>query len=88
MQNPNRILLNHNKITSTIWFRPIVDQEKRHVFISYIRENQNQINRLCRDLESHRVNVWLDRNTIEPGARWKDAIRKAIRPVSFFPPVI
>jgi hypothetical protein len=30
------------------------------------------------------VTVWLDRNDIEPGARWRDAIRKAIRGGKFF----
>ena len=51
------------------------DQEDRHVFISYVRENQKQVDRLCQDLENHGVNVWLDRNSIKPGNRWKDAIR-------------
>jgi hypothetical protein len=55
-----------------------------HVFISYVRENQNQVDRLCQDLESHGVNVWLDRNNIDPGIFWKDAIRKAIRDGAFF----
>ena len=50
------------------------DQEERHVFISYVRENQEQVDRLCQDLESHGVSIWLDRNSIKPGARWKDAI--------------
>jgi hypothetical protein len=60
------------------------DQEQRHVFISYVRENQDQVDRLCQDLERHGVNVWLDRNSIKPGARWKDAIREAIRQGDFF----
>jgi PAS domain S-box-containing protein len=55
-----------------------------HVFISYVRENQDQVDRLCQDLESHGVKVWLDRNDITPGIFWKDAIRKAIQNGAFF----
>ena len=62
----------------------MTDHQPRHVFISYVRENQKQVDRLCHDLESHGVNVWLDRNDIKPGARWKNAIRKAIRQDDFF----
>jgi len=60
------------------------DQQPRHVFISYVRENQEQVDRLYQDLERHGVNVWLDRKSIKPGARWKDAIREAIRYGDFF----
>ncbi|MGD8286657.1 MAG: HEAT repeat domain-containing protein [Desulfobacterales bacterium] len=60
------------------------DQQLRHVFISYVRENQEQVDRLCQELEQHGVKVWLDRKSIKPGARWKDAIREAIRHGDFF----
>jgi hypothetical protein len=60
------------------------EQTQKHVFISYVRENKEQVDRLCHDLESQGVKVWLDRNSIKPGARWKDAIREAIRKGDFF----
>jgi HEAT repeat protein len=60
------------------------DQSQKHVFISYVREDREQVDRLCQDLESHGVKVWLDRNSIKPGARWKDAIRNAIKEGAFF----
>jgi len=60
------------------------DQQPQQVFISYVRENQKEVDRLCQDLEKHGANVWLDRNSIKPGARWKDAIREAIRHGDFF----
>lgn len=62
----------------------MTDQQQRHVFISYVRENQDQVDRLCQDLERHGVNIWLDRNSIKPGARWKSAIQEAIRNGNFF----
>jgi hypothetical protein len=49
------------------------------VFLSYVREDEALVDLLARDLQSRGVNVWLDRAQISPGARWKDAIRHAIR---------
>ena len=60
------------------------DQQPKHVFISYVRENQEQVDRLCQDLERRGVDVWLDRHSIKPGARWKPAIREAINRGAFF----
>ena len=59
-------------------------REMQHVFISYIRENEEIVDKLCEALESHGIKVWLDRNDIVPGSRWKDAIRRAIREGAFF----
>src|SRR4051812_8885595 len=55
-----------------------------HVFISYLRENRDTIDRLANELRNRGVTVWLDRNNIDPGARWRDAIRKAIQSGNFF----
>jgi hypothetical protein len=55
-----------------------------HAFISYVRQDSKLIDRLASDLESHSVEVWLDRNEIQPGTRWKDAIRSAIKAGSMF----
>ena len=63
---------------------PMTGPQQKHVFISYVRENKDQVDRLCQDLERHGVKVWLDRNSIKPGARWKDAIREAIRSGDYF----
>lgn len=54
-----------------------------HVFISYVHNNQRIAQRLCDDL-AHSVKVWLDRNDIAVGTRWKQAIRRAIRDGDFF----
>jgi len=60
------------------------DRQAAHVFVSYVRENQEQVDQLCEELTKHGVKVWLDRNDIKPGMRWKDAVREAIRSGSFF----
>ena len=55
-----------------------------HVFISYVRENAREVKRLVKALEAHNIDVWLDRDRIKPGQRWKDVIRSAITEGAFF----
>ena len=55
-----------------------------HVFISYVSENWTEVKKIYDVLKSHNIEVWIDRNDIAPGSRWKDAIRKAIRDGGFF----
>jgi hypothetical protein len=55
-----------------------------HVFISYVRENRDAVDRLANELRTRGVTVWLDRDNIYPGTRWKDAIEGAIQSGSFF----
>jgi HEAT repeat protein len=55
-----------------------------HVFISYVRENSGVVDRLAAELSDRGATVWLDRNDIAPGSRWKDEIRKAIKNGDFF----
>ena len=51
----------------------------QHVFISYVREASAQVDHLAANLSQHGIQVWLDREGIAPGQRWRDAIREAIR---------
>jgi tetratricopeptide (TPR) repeat protein len=55
-----------------------------YVFISYMREDKDQIERLCKKLRSYGAEVWLDREQILPGKRWRTAIREAIEKGAFF----
>jgi hypothetical protein len=55
-----------------------------HAFVSYVRDNQEQVDRLARDLRSGGAQLWLDREQIQPGQRWQQAIRRAIESGSFF----
>jgi len=56
----------------------------RHIFLSYVRENASTVDRLAADLRALGVTVWLDRENIVPGRRWRDAIREAIRAGDLF----
>ncbi len=55
-----------------------------HVFISYVHENREIVSRLCGTLKAHGLDVWLDRERIRPGYKWKDAIADAIIDGAFF----
>ena len=55
-----------------------------NVFISYVRENSEAVERLAQALKTHGIKVWLDKNDIMPGQRWKNAIRTAISQGDFF----
>jgi hypothetical protein len=61
----------------------MTDHQPKHVFISYVRENQDQVDRLYSDLEKAGVKVWLDRHNINPGVNRKIAIRDAIKEGAF-----
>ena len=54
------------------------------VFISYLRENIEIINRLCKDLNKYRIDFWIDRKQLTPGVIWQDVIRQAIQSGDFF----
>ena len=56
----------------------------QHVFISYVRENKAEVDRIHQELESHGIKIWRDLQNINPGERWKRQIRKAIREGTFF----
>lgn len=61
-----------------------VNDQMSHVFISYISEDIDTVNRLVTEIRSHGIDVWLDRERIKPGQRWKLAIRSAIYDGAFF----
>lgn len=54
------------------------------VFISYAREDREAARRLFKDLKSYNVIPWLDEESLLPGQRWKEEIRKAIKRSSYF----
>ena len=59
-------------------------KEMRHVFISYCHENIAAVDRLSESFTARGINVWLDRNALEPGMQWKHAIQQAIHQGAYF----
>jgi transposase-like protein len=51
----------------------------KRVFISYVREDSDAVDRLCAVLKTAKIPYWRDRNELGPGDLWKDKIRTAIR---------
>ena len=54
-----------------------------HAFISYVRQDMAQVERLDRDLRLAGIHVWRDVRDLWPGEPWKIKIREAIRHRSF-----
>jgi hypothetical protein len=52
--------------------------QPKHVFMSYVHEDYEAIERLSSSLQESGIRIWLDRNDIAPGARWKRVIKRAI----------
>ena len=57
---------------------------KKHIFISYAREDYEVAEKLYNDLDKVGLNPWLDRKKLLVGQNWKIEIDKAIRKSSFF----
>ena len=51
----------------------------RDIFVSYVREDADRVDRLVNELEAVGHSVWLDRKRILAGQRWADQIRRAIQ---------
>src|SRR5262245_56741152 len=49
-----------------------------HIFISYSRHDTQIIDRLVRELEAAAVEVWIDREDIQGGSKWRRQIVDAI----------
>jgi hypothetical protein len=54
------------------------------VFVSYIQEDSKVVSRLADVLREFLVKVWLDKESLKPGLRWQDQIRKGISEGDFF----
>lgn len=54
------------------------------VFISYLREDFDRIQPIADYLRARGAEVWLDRESLLPGTRWKQQIRSAIAQGDFF----
>jgi hypothetical protein len=59
-------------------------QGKKSVFVSYVREDSDDVSRICRVFRETGISYWLDRDKIEPGKLWKQAIRDAIDNGAYF----
>lgn len=50
-----------------------------HAFVSYVRENRNDVDRMCAELYRFGVRTWVDRSSLTAGQSWPTAVRRAIR---------
>jgi hypothetical protein len=57
----------------------MVADDAKHAFISYVKEDKVEVDRLCRLLDRAGIKYWRDRKDLAPGDAWKAKIREAIR---------
>jgi hypothetical protein len=55
-----------------------VEKPAGHAFISYVREDSHEVDRLQRTLQAAGVSVWRDTADLWPGEDWRAKIRRAI----------
>lgn len=55
------------------------DRGGKHVFVSYVREDSDRVDKVCEVLEAAGIPYWRDINRLEPGDAWKKRIRNAIK---------
>jgi hypothetical protein len=55
-----------------------------HAFVSYMRNDEQVVHKLCGELRARNIDVWLDRDRIDPGQSWHKAIQSAIENGAFF----
>lgn len=56
----------------------------KKVFISYVRENSDEVKRICDVFREKDIEYWIDIEKPEPGKIWKQTIRDAIDDGAFF----
>src|SRR6266571_5778541 len=60
--------------------RPAMGELQPFVFLSYARADHEFVRRLRMDLEAQGINVWIDKEALQPGTtEWDEATRMAIR---------
>jgi len=55
-----------------------------YVFISYVKEDEAEVFKFKTILEFNGIKVWLDKDKLNPGEKWRNSIRKAIKGGMFF----
>jgi TIR domain len=55
-----------------------------HIFISYVREDSDRVNRLKASLDATGARTWIDREDLRVGENWPVAVREAVKGARFF----
>ena len=63
---------------------PDAKSEKVKIFISYARDDAEQVSEIYHRLKAAGFDPWIDTEHLLPGVRWRDTIEKALREADFF----
>lgn len=56
----------------------------KKLFVSYSREDENRVVHLCKQIASRGFDIWIDKDNIRGGRKWKKEIVKGIQSSDFF----
>lgn len=79
-----QLIYKHNTINDAFLNDVIEKRAIKHVFISYVNEDYDKVRKLSDALESNGIKVWLDKEQLQPGVRWENAIVNAIKGGVYF----
>ncbi len=54
------------------------------MFISYVNEDYDKVKDLSNALQNKGIKVWLDKEKLQPGIKWENAIIDAIKDGIYF----
>ena len=63
---------------------PDAKSDKVKIFISYARDDAEQVSEIYHRLKAAGYDPWIDSEDLLPGVKWKDAIIKAVREADLF----
>jgi hypothetical protein len=63
---------------------PVPQDKRRRIFVSYVRADLDDVDRLVAALRTAGHEVWLDRDNLLPGMRWQQQIHAAIAAGDYF----
>lgn len=63
---------------------PDAKSDKVKIFISYARDDAEQVSEIYHRLKAAGFDPWIDSEDLLPGVKWKDAIIKAVREADLF----
>ncbi len=88
LQDQIGISSSYNKFMDEYKMMPNAPRKKARVFIAYVREDYEAAKRLSENLRKNAIDVFLDKESIGVGQRWKAAINRAIKDHEHFMPII
>ena len=61
-----------------------IETPKNKVFVSYLREDYEKVLPIVEKLKNNRIDVWFDKDKVNPGENWRTKVQNAIENCEFY----